>query len=130
MKNILPTTLLIFVIFACNSQKNIPAKEQLPENQIEKILGTKFKCDNNTSNQYKLCFVYETISNVKYVSFAVFDINSNSLIYEQSKVRKVNWVSENEIRVDNFTRMPTGDGTNDYYLYNVKSKEKSSNYNN
>ena len=125
MNNLLIISVLITSLISCSARKKVITSEPLPQIKVEEILGTKFDCVKNASGLYKLCSANVTVDNVKYVSFAVFEITTNVLVYKSSQVRKVRWQSENEIRVDNFTRMPTGEGTDDYYLYNIISKEKS-----
>lgn len=113
---------------SCSSQKNTNSMEDSSDKQKSEMeSGNKILCENNSTNEYKLCLFYETIENVKYASFKIYEIGSDEIIYTKTKVRSVKWNSEFEVRVDKFTHMPTNEGADDYYLYDVKKKTKISN---
>ncbi len=128
---IMTSAFILIAVLSCNSQKSATSKETLTEKeQIESVIGTKYDCTNNDTDQYKLCFAFEYDQKVKYTSFVIYDTASDEIIHQQSKVRSVTWEAANVVRVNNFTRMPTGDETGDYYLFDVDKKEKLNNNNN
>lgn len=118
-------SIFLIVLGACSSQRNMKSKDDIENLVVEKSnMNDKSSCQNNSTEEFKLCQYYKEENNIKYTSFKVFKITSDELIYEQNKVLKVSWNSNFEIRVDNFTRIPKGRGTDDYYLYDVQKRTK------
>ena len=58
------------------------------------------------------------------ISFAIYEIESNKLVYNQSNIRKVKWDSEFVIRVDNFNRIEPENESDKFYLFDVTTKKK------
>lgn len=117
----------LIVLGACSSQKSGNSIDDSDnQSEIKSNKSENLACQNNTTDEYKLCQYHEMEDNVKYTSFKVYNIASDELVFEQSKVRKVSWDSDFEIRIDNYTRISAGENNEDYYLYDVKKKTKVS----
>jgi hypothetical protein len=72
-----------------------------------------------------LCSTSKEEDNVNLINFLIYDLQKNEVIHESTdRIRKVSWQSETEVRVDLFAGMPVGEGTNNFYIYNVDKKEK------
>jgi cell shape-determining protein MreC len=87
--------------------------------------GKRVSYKMNTNKTHVLCSTNITEANFTLVSFFIYDLTNEEVIYEPSKqFRKVTWISNKEIRADVMTGTPTGDGTNDYIIYNVEEKKE------
>ncbi len=106
--------------------KNMNYKELAKEK-----LGEKVSYIANEDSTFILCLTGKSDAGVKYIQFFVFDLQNNEIVYEpQRRIRKVAWVSANEIRADILTGMPVNDGTDDYIIYNVNEKKITKSPNN
>ena len=125
------SAILILGVMSCSSHKKSMSNMIVNDReQINSRLGKKFECITNETNTEELCFMHEIEQNVKYISFAIYELNTGAFIYGQSKVRSVKWISDGEVRVDNFTRIPSNElPDDDYYIYDVSKRKITSNKN-
>lgn len=122
-------TLLSLCFFvSCNASKtpqDVNNKEKIEE-AAQKVLGDDITYQPNVTKTHMLCSTSMVEDNVSRVVFIVYDLKEDKVIYQSTeRIRKVSWQSENEVRADLMTGMPVGEGTNNYYVYNVETKKES-----
>jgi hypothetical protein len=82
----------------------------------------------NENRTHVLCSTNITEANVTLVSFFIYDLKNEEVIYEPNeRIRKVAWISNQQIKANIMIGMPTGDGTDNYLIYDIKKKKRISN---
>ncbi|HNP18334.1 MAG TPA: hypothetical protein PKL31_07875 [Fulvivirga sp.] len=126
---------MVTIALSCSTSKKANTEGQDKsmdyKELAQKKLGEKVSYLANTDSTFMLCVTNKSDDGVKYIQFFVFDLRSNEIIYEpKRRMRKVAWVSSNEIRADILTGMPVNEGTDDYIIYNVNEKKMTKSPNN
>ena len=127
--------LLVFSILTigCSSSKSTDTtrmsadttRMETYQSIAEEKLEGKIVYEMNENESYVLCKTYILRDNVKYVSFFVYDLKNEKVTYEPKlRTRNVNWTSEHQITVNLFMGIPTGEGTDNSFNYDVVKKRK------
>ncbi|MEQ8476876.1 hypothetical protein [Fulvivirga sp.] len=119
--------LTLFLAASCGASKTAPdgSSEGKLEEAAQKALGDDVLYQPNATKSYMLCSTSKVEDNVSRVVFIIYDLNKNEVVYESTeRIRKVSWQSETEVRADLMIGMPVGEGTNNFYVYNVETKKK------
>ncbi len=95
----------------------------------EKIALVKYGEDivyqMNESKTHTLCIGSSTESNFTVLSFFIYDIINEELVYESTqRIRKVEWISNKEVQVDLMIGISTDNDSENYYIYNIEKKKK------
>lgn len=121
--------LTLFLFASCGASKS--AKDEDNGEKVEvaarKILGDEITYQPNANKSYMLCSTSKVEDNVSRVAFIIYDLKEDKVIYQSTeRIRKVSWQSETEVRADLMIGMPVGEGTNNFYVYNVETKKETS----
>ena len=120
--------LCLFLFAMCSTSKTAAdgENEEKLKQAAQKILGNDVFYEPNEDNPYVLCSTSKQVDKVSLIVFIIYDLQNNKVIYESTeRIRKVSWQSETEVRADLMTGMPVGEGTNNYYVFNVITKKES-----